>query len=1088
LTALVAGAGYGKTATLAHFLEGADVPHLWLQLDADDNDPAVFYPYLARGIHGILGGGRRLWDALLAGGPPERPLHLVTADLQDCPGHVVIVLDDFQHLRPESRVTELVAGLLQHGGDRTHLFICSRLPLPLPTARLKVTQAAAELGENDLRFNEAEVHAYLTEAAGMDLDEVRLKQICVETEGWPAALVLLGEHLRRHDSVDEFLAGTLPPDLSAYLAEEVCQSLPENLRRFAEESAVLEVCTPAACDAAFARDDSAAAIAQLLRSNLLLTPQGSESYRYHPLLQRFLLERLKARDGGRSFRNICRQAGDWSLARSLPVDAAFYYLQGGLFAEASVLVERMASLWLYTNRLQRLHSLLAVLPAEVKADYPWISLCEAQHALNAGAAESAVGLARLAQNSFAQQNDARGGVRSALMISAIALSRRQMDDARDGLHEAEKAIRPEMRWEESVLRQTRARYTMNTKGPAAAEEDIRKALELVVELGDHPGEAAVYDLLSTQQFYAGDWASAIRLEERALEIYAGLGESPWIPTASLAAAYRRVGRFRDCERLAEPMLTSSFQKAQRVHAALNLLYSYTRRCEFTKAAEMARTAQKLIEEMGYHVVRPELTVRLAALYRLWGKPQTAVKYANESMGLVKSIPNSNTYMKAVIETVLLHLFHTGNARAAVRLTGRMLERRGSNPNFLYERVMLMLLRALAEFRQSRTESRPEGVRLLAEGLSECHQRGCEFFALHEWHLALSVAIYGLAFRVEPDFCHRLILLMDERLPEAVRSSGIELMEPEARLIPAAYRTLEDAAVREAIVRLLTPADRRRIVNLATGPAPIAIQCLGPLSITLGQEAVDVKALKRRKAGLLLVTLLSTDHPVPREQVVDRLWPNLDQAAADTSLRVALHHLRRLLEPHLGGEAKSRYIQTERGLIWFSRQPEVAVDLDQFRAALTHAEAAVSAGDRPATARSYEQACRLYRSDLAADDPYSPALQELRTTFRFRLLAALDWLGQYYWNEAKDPARAILIFQQRLVWDEAGESAHQALMRIYLENGQAAEALRQYAACREALVQLEALPSRTTESLLRQAIEADNGVADPNPKPKRPARQ
>jgi len=217
-------------------------------------------------------------------------------------------------------------------------------------------------------------------------------------------------------------------------------------------------------------------------------------------------------------------------------------------------------------------------------------------------------------------------------------------------------------------------------------------------------------------------------------------------------------------------------------------------------------------------------------------------------------------------------------------------------------------------------------------------------------------------------------------------------------------------------------------------------------------------------------------------VVDKLWPDLDPEAADTSLRVCLHHLRRLLEPHLGGKSRSRYIQTEGGLIWFSRQPEVSVDLDEFRAELAKGEEAVSSGRLAEAAAHYESACRLYGGDLVADDPYSDALAEQRAKLRDRFLAALEWLGHYYWKEALDPARAIMAFKQQLLVDEAHEPAHQALMRIYLENGQIASARQQYRACRDALQrQLGLAPSRATDSLLQLALtmESESGsTAEP----------
>ncbi|MDB4897845.1 MAG: putative transcriptional regulator, partial [Firmicutes bacterium] len=126
------------------------------------------------------------------------------------------------------------------------------------------------------------------------------------------------------------------------------------------------------------------------------------------------------------------------------------------------------------------------------------------------------------------------------------------------------------------------------------------------------------------------------------------------------------------------------------------------------------------------------------------------------------------------------------------------------------------------------------------------------------------------------------------------------------------------------------------------------------------------------------------------------------------------------------------------------------------------------------ASHYEAACKVYRGDLSADDPYSAALEDLRNLLRERYTAALDWLGDYYWHEAQDYAKGILMFKQRLALDEAHEPAHQALIRLYLENGQVSSARQQYAACRESLrTQLGVAPSRATDSLLQLAISMES---------------
>lgn len=1074
LTALIAAAGHGKTSTLAHFLSRAGVPYLWVQLDPGDSDPATFCRYLSAGVRGRLGGGESLALKLRSPGAALTPAQLLpplVQDLLSCPP-CALVLDDFHLIDRQSPVVPLVADLVSFGPPQVHLYVCSRTPLPFSTARLKVNQQAAEITEEDLRFTPGEIQTYFHTVANLALDDAALAQIAHLTEGWSAALVLLAAALKRRGSLDAFLRGALPADLFSYLADEVLSGLSPAVQAFLEDTSVLDSCTPAACEAITGRQNAAAILAGLTGSHMLITELGPGQYRYHHLLQRFLQERLKLRDGGASFSALHRQAGDWYMGQQQPEEAVRHYLRGNCLAEAARLVEELAPLWLRTNRLDRLRGLLALLPAEAKEQYPWISLCEARQLIDAGNLEAATGLVKLAARAFADAGDSRGLVQAHTLWGEILSVRQQYEEALAAFAEAARHLQPEFRYEEANLLERQAAVVFVTAGPRPeVEEGLRRALALYVELGDTTGEAKVSEVLGVVRVRLGDYTSSLRLLERSAELLKALGEPPYEVGVNLGSLYVQLGRFRDALAVLEPILASSSRKIRRAYAAVNLLTAYTRLGEFARAAAAAQAGHALAEELGHRELKANLAAGLAGLYRLSGQGDTAIAYAHEALETAREIDRANFYLQQALAAVQLHLFHTGNAAAARRMADKALGRIGDSDPWNW--VLLTLSAAVAAFRQARTESRPEAVRLLQDGLAECRRRGYQAFALHEWPLALAVAVYGLAYRVQPDFCLELLQLMDEQLPANVRAQGIPLPEPEARLVPAAWQALPDDCARSVLGRLLVPADRRRVVNLATGPAPVRIQTLGALTLTVGGGTVDTKALKRRKSGQLLALLLASEGPVPRERLLDQLWPDLDAEAADTSLRVTIHHLRRLLEPHLGGRGKSRYIQAEGGVVWFSRQPEVSVDLDAFRQAAAQAEAAAGAGDDLTAASQYEAAVRIYRGDFCADEPYSLALEEIRSALRDQYAAALTWLGEHYWHALQEPARAIGYYRQRLLVDGAHEPTHQALIRLYLETGQLGEARQQYLACRSALrAELSTEPSRATESLLHLIISME----------------
>ena len=55
-TLVVAPAGYGKTVFTKQFVDSAEVPFVWYQLDSFDNDPVQFFQYLINGLTSTISG------------------------------------------------------------------------------------------------------------------------------------------------------------------------------------------------------------------------------------------------------------------------------------------------------------------------------------------------------------------------------------------------------------------------------------------------------------------------------------------------------------------------------------------------------------------------------------------------------------------------------------------------------------------------------------------------------------------------------------------------------------------------------------------------------------------------------------------------------------------------------------------------------------------------------------------------------------------------------------------------------------------------------------------------------------------------
>jgi LuxR family maltose regulon positive regulatory protein len=189
LTLVCTPAGFGKTTLLGDWARRNRRPAAWLSLDAGDNDPALFWRYVAAALDRVRPGfGEQV--AMLLRGPQQPPLEAVATtvinELALLPDYVMLVLDDY-HLIEASPVHESVAFVLDRLPPGLRLVLASRSDPPLPLARLRANGQLAELRAAELRFTLDETAAFLWKTTGLDLPAASIAALQDRTEGWVAA-------------------------------------------------------------------------------------------------------------------------------------------------------------------------------------------------------------------------------------------------------------------------------------------------------------------------------------------------------------------------------------------------------------------------------------------------------------------------------------------------------------------------------------------------------------------------------------------------------------------------------------------------------------------------------------------------------------------------------------------------------------------------------------------------------------------------------------------------------------------------------------------------------------------------------------
>jgi predicted ATPase/DNA-binding SARP family transcriptional activator len=248
-------------------------------------------------------------------------------------------------------------------------------------------------------------------------------------------------------------------------------------------------------------------------------------------------------------------------------------------------------------------------------------------------------------------------------------------------------------------------------------------------------------------------------------------------------------------------------------------------------------------------------------------------------------------------------------------------------------------------------------------------------------------------------------------------------------------------------------------SAANNQPSIRAYLLGHVRILVGERELPLHGWRRRSARSLLLLLLTTPgHRLPRDRVLDLLWPN--SAATSSCLRPTIHALRRALEPDLLDGRASAYVEVGSDSVRLRGGPGLWIDVAAFESALSDAQNGPTVEHRS----RLRAAIGLYRGELLASeldvDWAEARREELRAAWQSAVLSLTELeIG------AGEPLLAVPSLRRLLAADRTTESAHRALMRAYVAAGQTGDALRQYHRCVGALAEeLDVTPSEATERL------------------------
>jgi DNA-binding SARP family transcriptional activator len=260
--------------------------------------------------------------------------------------------------------------------------------------------------------------------------------------------------------------------------------------------------------------------------------------------------------------------------------------------------------------------------------------------------------------------------------------------------------------------------------------------------------------------------------------------------------------------------------------------------------------------------------------------------------------------------------------------------------------------------------------------------------------------------------------------------------------------IERGEVRGMLAPLINRLRHRAALVVASADAPLVLS-LADGTVRRGEERVDVSD----GVLALLVALAVEAHPVGREQLVDRLWPDLHDDSAYNALKMCVHRTRQQL-------ADPAAVVVSRG--GYALAPEVEVDVRHLQHMLERIRRdAVPDGDVSALEEAFARLVRGRPATFSNWDWFEPIESTLG--------AATHEIGAFLGERALrdgDHVHALALAQTLTKLDLLDERARQIAISAHLAANDRGAAILEFRSYKELLrSELDVEPSADLKRLL-----------------------
>ncbi|KZY77657.1 hypothetical protein A3740_09825 [Oleiphilus sp. HI0068] len=379
LVLMVAPPGSGKSVLLDQWVTRQKSIHtecqtLQFQTSPKLNEGNALFALIFESLKNIA----PLWDASFfnlfkddSEVKPEQIIEVFIEALTQIDHPLAIVFDDFHHIKA-SHIHKTLERLISQLPKHVTFVLSSRRHPQFSIAKLKLQESVLLIDGNDLKLDETNLLALNQTIGGSSLQPNRVNTLLDQTEGWfvGTKLALLAYDKVGESALDSFSGSQ--PELLNYFGHEVLNKLTPSAKRFVLSTAICKSFNQDLCENVLNIDYSAASLEEITMQELFLSPEPNNAgwYRYHPLLQDFLLKRLEIEEGPEHIKHLHFLVAKYFLEHK-DLDSAIYHARQS--SEQSFyfkILEDACAGWIKQGELERVTDSLSNLSSEDFTQHP----------------------------------------------------------------------------------------------------------------------------------------------------------------------------------------------------------------------------------------------------------------------------------------------------------------------------------------------------------------------------------------------------------------------------------------------------------------------------------------------------------------------------------------------------------------------------------------------------------------------------------------------------------------------------------------------------------------------------------------------